>query len=125
MKPAIHIGLLLVFCCAASLVARSLAVEVADAKLGKGVENREVTGEATTFAVGDRVYLWLKLTGGPSDPIKVTWKVGDKTDTVSLNVGGNPWRTWSSKTVSAAGQWTVTVSDAGGTSLKELTFTVQ
>ncbi len=77
MKPAIRLGLLVVFCCYVSVLARSAAVELADAKLGKGVENREVTGEST------------------------------------------------SKTLSTAGRWTVTVSDAGGASLKELTFTVQ
>jgi len=40
-------------------------------------------------------------------------------------VGGNPWRTWSSKTAFKAGDWTVTVTDAGGNTLKELKFTVQ
>jgi len=104
--------------------APAAGLQVADAKLGKGVENREIKDEATTFAVGDKVFLWLKVTGGPGD-IKVNWKMGDNTDTVSLNVGGNPWRTWSSKTVSKAGSWTVSVTDASGTSLKEMTFTVQ
>ena len=100
-------------------------VQVAEAKLGKGVQDRQITEEASSFAVNDKVYLWLKLTGGPSDPIKVDWKVGDSTDSVSLKVGGDPWRTWSSKTAFKAGDWTVTVSDAAGNTLKELKFTVQ
>jgi len=66
----------------------------------------------------------MKITGGPGD-LKVNWKVGDATDSVSLNVGGSPWRTWGSKTLHKAGSWTVTVTDAGGATLKELTFTVQ
>ena len=99
-------------------------LQVADAKLGKGVENRDIKDEATTFAVGDKVFLWLKVTGGPGD-IKVTWKMGDISDTVSLTIGGSAWRTWSSKTASKAGSWTVTVTDASGATLKELTFTVQ
>lgn len=99
-------------------------LQVADAKLGKGVENREIKDEATTFAVGDKVFLWLKVTGGPGD-LKVNWKMGDSTAEVSLNIGGNPWRTWSSRTVSKVGSWTVTVTDASGATLKELTFTVQ
>lgn len=99
-------------------------VQVADAKLGKSIENREIKDEATTFAKDDKVFLWLKLTGGPGD-IKVNWKLGDATDTVSLTVGGSSWRTWSSKTVGKAGSWTVTVTDAAGATLKELTFTVQ
>jgi hypothetical protein len=105
--------------------AAQASLEVAEAKLGKGVENREITEPATTFAVGEKVFLWLKVTGGPSDPIKVTWKLGEESTDVSLNIGGNPWRTWSTRTVSKAGAWTVTVTDAAGRTLKEMTFNVQ
>ncbi len=100
-------------------------LQVADAKLGKGVQDRNITEEATTFAVNDKVYLWVKLTGGGADAVKVNWTVGDSTDTVTLKVGGSPWRTWSSKTAWKAGDWTVTVTDAGDQVLKELKFTVQ
>jgi hypothetical protein len=100
-------------------------LQVADAKLGKGVQDRNITEEATSFALNDKVYLWLKLTGGGIDPVKVSWKVGDSVDTVTLKVGGNPWRTWSSKTAWKAGDWTVTISDASDQVLKELKFTVQ
>jgi Protein of unknown function (DUF2914) len=100
-------------------------LQVADARLGKGVQDRNITEESTTFAVNDRVYLWVKLTGGGSDAVKVSWKVGDSTDTVTLKVGGSPWRTWSSKTAWKAGDWTVTITDAGDQVLKELKFTVQ
>jgi hypothetical protein len=106
-------------------IASAEGLQVADAKLGKGVQDRSITEEATTFAVNDKVYLWLKLTGGGSDPVKVSWKVGDSVDTVTLKVGGNPWRTWSSKTAWKAGDWTVTISDASDQVLKELKFTVQ
>jgi Protein of unknown function (DUF2914) len=107
------------------LTAISEGLQVADAKLGKGVQDRNITEEGTTFAVNDKVYLWLKLTGAGSDAVKVSWKVGDSTDTVTLKVGGSPWRTWSSKTAWKAGDWTVTVSDASDQVLKELKFTVQ
>jgi hypothetical protein len=104
--------------------AQTGGMQVSDAKLGKGVENREIKDETTTFAVGDKAYLWLKVTGGPGD-LKVTWKNGDLTDTVSLTIGGSSWRTWSTKTLGKAGSWTVTVADGSGTTLKELTLTVQ
>src|SRR5215470_8382962 len=100
-------------------------LQVVDAKLGKGVQDRAITEEATTFAVNDKVYLLLKLTGTGSDTVKVNWKVGDSTDTVALKVGGSPWRTWSSKTAWKAGDWTVTVTDSADQVLKELKFTVQ
>ena len=100
------------------------SLQVTEAKLGKGVQDRKITEEATTFAVNDKVYLWLKVTGGPAE-LKVNWKVDDQTDSVALKIGGNPWRTWSTKTAFKAGDWTVTVTDAGGQALKEMKFTVQ
>jgi hypothetical protein len=104
--------------------AASGGMQVADAKLGKAVENKEIKDESTSFAVGEKAYLWMKITGGPGD-LKVSWKVGEATDTVSLTVGASSWRTWSNKTLHKAGDWTVTVTDAGGAVLKELTFKVQ
>ena len=124
MKRAVSLGVLLMLL-AGSAGAAPFALQVADARLGKGVENREIVGETSTFAVGDRVYLWLKVTGGPSDPIKVNWTIGNYTDTVSLAIGGDPWRTWSDKGAFKAGSWTVTVTDAAGTTLKDLAFTVK
>lgn len=100
-------------------------LQVAEAKLGKGVQDRNITEEATTFAVNDKVYLWLRLTGSGSDSVKVNWKIGESTDTVTLQVGGDPWRTWANKTAWKAGEWTVTVTDASDQVLKELKFTVQ
>ena len=101
-------------------------LQVVDAKLGKGVKDRMVVDEGSEFAVNDKVYCWVKLTGGPSDPIKVVWTIGDYTDQdVSLAVAGDPWRTWSYKTVFKAGEWTVKVVDGGGKALKEIKFTVK
>src|SRR5262245_1056991 len=104
--------------------ATSGGMQVTEAKLGKSIENKEIKDESSTFAVGEKAYLWMKITGGPGD-LKVNWKIGDSTDTVSLNVGASSWRTWSNKTLHKAGDWTVTITDAGGTALKELTFKVQ
>jgi hypothetical protein len=101
------------------------ALKVVEVKLGKGVQDRKITDEATAFAVNDKVYLWMRITGGPSDPIKVTWTAGDSQDTVELKVGGNPWRTWSSKTAWRAGEWKATITSPSGETLKEVTFTVQ
>jgi hypothetical protein len=46
---------------------------------------------------------------------------------VELNVGGSPWRTWSSKTIdpSWTGAWTVEIKDAQGTILQTLNFQIQ
>lgn len=111
--------------CAAQEQAMEKGLEVAEAKLGKSVENRELAEETTTFALNDRAYLWMRVTGGPADSITVTWKTGENTYESKLNIGGSPWRTWSYKTCYVAGPWTVTITDAQGTVLKELSFTVE
>jgi hypothetical protein len=129
MKKLLSLVSAAVLCMAAFTAAAedkpAATLQVAEAKLGKGVQDRKITEEATTFAVNDKVYLWMRVTGGPSDPVKVTWKTGDSSDTVELKIGGSPWRTWSSKTAWKAGEWTVTVTSPGGDVLKEMTFTVQ
>ncbi len=99
-------------------------LKVTEMKLGTDVQDKELVGEDSTFALNGKVYLWVKLTGGPADSVTVTWKHGDQTSSTHLRVGGSPWRTWAYKTVAASGDWTVTVSDAAGDVLEEKTFTV-
>jgi hypothetical protein len=98
---------------------------VTDAKLGRNVVDREITEEATSFAVGEKAYLWLRVEGGTGDTLTVVWKVNDLEFPVDLSIGGSPWRTWATKTLHIAGDWTVTVSDAAGNTLNEATLTVQ
>ena len=100
-------------------------MQVSEAKLGTNVEQRELTGEDSSFALNSKVFLWLKTTGGSSDQLTVTWKTGDLTYSTTLLIGGSPWRTWATKTAVKAGDWTVTVTDASGNTLKELSFKVQ
>ncbi len=99
-------------------------LQIETAKLGTDVQDRELVGDTTAFNLNDRVYLWLKVVGGPADSLVVAWKTGDLEYTTRLNIGGSPWRTWAYKTAAVAGNWTVTVSDASGTVLKELSFVV-
>ncbi|HEV8646830.1 MAG TPA: DUF2914 domain-containing protein [Burkholderiales bacterium] len=98
---------------------------VTDAKLGKNVVDREVTDETTTFAVGEKAYLWLRVEGGTGETLAVVWKINDLEFPVNLSIGGSPWRTWSTKTLHLPGDWTVTVTDAAGNTLNEVTLTVQ
>jgi hypothetical protein len=95
------------------------------ARLGTGVEDRELVEEAASFQVGQKAYLWMRFAGGPSDPVTVTWSVGEKTYDVQLEVGGPSWRTWSSKKLWKAGNWSVQVRDAAGASLFSTAFTVR
>jgi len=98
---------------------------VTDAKLGKNVVDREITDETTTFAVGEKAYLWLRVEGGTGEVLKVIWKIDDQEYPVDLRIGGSPWRTWATKTLHLAGDWTVTVTDAGGNTLNEASLKVQ
>ena len=100
------------------------ALTVSDAKLGTAVENKQITGEAATFDLNQKVYLWLELKGGPADDVTVTWKNGDKSYQTTLKVGGPTYHTWAYKTAAIAGSWSVAVSDASGNELKRLEFTV-
>lgn len=100
-------------------------VAVADARLGSNVENRMIVQEATSFPVDSKVFLWIKVVGAPPGGVTVTWKTGEYSHATTLSVGGSPWRTWATKTVRQAGNWTVTVTDENGTVLKELPFTVE
>ncbi len=101
------------------------AIGITDAKLGTGVENRDLTGEDSTFTKDSKVYLWLRIMNGTGETLTVTWKHGEASHSTTLNIGGSPWRTWANKTVFAAGDWTVSVADSKGTTLKELSFTVK
>jgi hypothetical protein len=97
----------------------------AEAKLGRDVIDRELTEEASTFSVGDRAYLWLRVTGAEGSAVTVTWTHGEHSYDVQLSIGGSPWRTWSYKTLTHAGDWAVTVTDSEGNVLKQMSFTAQ
>lgn len=99
-------------------------LKVREAKLGKDVQNKKLVDTTSTFALNEKAYLWMRLIGGPADSITVTWKTGDQTYDSKLNVGGSPWRTWSYKTLATPGDWTVSVKDAAGNVLKDMSFKV-
>ncbi len=95
---------------------------VLEAKLGKDVKDRQLENETAEFALNDKVYLWVKVTGAAGESLVVTWKNGDHTYTSNMAVGGSPWRTWCYKVAALPGSWTVSIADSKGAVLKELTF---
>ncbi|MFN0315121.1 MAG: DUF2914 domain-containing protein, partial [Burkholderiales bacterium] len=103
----------------------SSAGKIAEAKTGKAIAERKIADESTTFALGEQAYLWLKVEGAAGETLTVTWTHGDQNFPVTLNVGGTPWRTWSSKRLHLAGDWTVTVTDTAGNKLNESKITVK
>lgn len=92
-----------------------------------GVEDREPVGVADTFPADvGQVYAWMRVTDGADQALEVEWSHGENSFVVPLEIGGSPWRTWSSKTIPPewAGPWTVVVRDLDGNTLAEANFTV-
>ena len=99
--------------------------KVVQMKLGTGVQDKQIVGEDSTFALNSKVYVWLKITGSAGDSLTVTWKQGDHSYKGNIFVGGNGWRVWAYKTVSMAGEWTVAISTQAGDVLKDASFMVK
>ncbi len=118
LKPCALLALLLpALVCAQNLVT--------DVKIGKSIVDRQIADETTAFALGEKAYLWIRAEGGTGETLTVTWTSGGQSFPVTLNIGGNPWRTWANKTLHLAGEWTVTVTDAAGATLSETKLSVQ
>jgi len=100
-------------------------LQVVEVKLGTNVQDRMITGEATVFQKNSKVFLWMKFSAVPSEQVTVTWKTGSYSHATTLVIGGSPWRTWASKVVGRTGDWTVTLADAAGNVLKEMSFKVE
>jgi hypothetical protein len=115
--------LLIAAALAAPLALHAEGLQVTEAHLGKGVQDRKIVDEGSEFVLNDKVFLLVKIAGGPAD-VKVNWKHGDKADSFPLKVGGNPWRTFASRTMHQTGDWTVNVTDDKDQVLKEMKFTV-
>jgi len=106
--------------------APSLSAEI---QVGTAVENRDIVGAADSFAssVG-KVFCWSRVTGASGTTLKHVWLRNDtEVSAVDLNIGGSPWRTWSSKTIPASwtGDWEVRVVDGNGTTIASKTFKVE
>jgi hypothetical protein len=90
-----------------------------------GVENREATGEATSFGADvGQVYCWTKLSIGDSPAkIKYVWsKDGKQVHEHQADIASSG-RWWSAKKVQA-GSWKVEVVTESGESLGSVDFTV-
>ena len=115
-------------CLAFSLSLPVLALaagSINEAKLGKAIVDREISEETVTFALNETAYLWMRVVDGNGETITVTWSNGSQSYDVSLAIGSDSWRTWSSKILHLAGEWTVTVTDASGATLHQTSLTVQ
>ena len=105
-------------------------LEVSEMAICTAVEDRNPVGADSMFLnTVEQVYCFTKITGGTGEEaIAHVWYYGDKEMArVDLKVGGDPWRTWSSKRIIEewTGDWRVDVVTASGEILKSMKFTIQ
>jgi hypothetical protein len=102
------------------------AQPAAEIKTTKTIENREAKDPGTTFAVGDTVYAWTRVTGAAGTKVTHVWKKdGKEVWKATLRIGSKRWTTNSRRKMSKPGAWTVDVVAEDGTSLGSVSFTVQ
>ena len=91
------------------------------------VEDREPVGGAEEFSADvGQVYGWTRVTGASNAIVEHVWRYEDHELVVPINIGGSPWRVWSTKNIPAewTGEWTFEVRDASGNVVASTMFTV-
>jgi hypothetical protein len=97
----------------------------AEVKAAKGIENKEPVEEGTSFAAGDKVWIWSRVTGAANTTIKHVWKKnGQEIWFATLPVKSTSWTTSSRRTVQP-GQYVVEVQAEDGSVLGQVSFDVQ
>jgi hypothetical protein len=113
----------------AALLAQQQAQSSVEVELviAREVVERQPVGATESFP-GDigQLAAWTRVTGAANTTIEHVWRHLEYEFVVSLNIGGSPWRTWSTKVIPPEwnGDWTVEVRDANGTVLATAHFTV-
>ncbi len=104
------------------------AMEVEEMGIGKSVEDRALLETGTEFGVADgKLYCFTRITNGTGQTARHVWsRNGEVVSDVSLSIGSENWRTWSSKLIGPGleGDWSVRVLDAEGEKIGEIRFTV-
>ncbi len=111
---------------APAYVAAQNAIQL-ELAVAAGVEESMPVGEAQEFPADvGQVFLWTRVHGAADSSIQHVWIHGEMEFPVTLDIGGSPWRTWSSKTIPPewSGEWSVEVRDAAGNVLETRSFMV-
>ena len=98
-----------------------------EAQIASAITDRMPQNAGTSFPADvGTLFCWVSVTGAAGSSIQHVWSHGSTQFTVDLEIGGSPWRTWSSKEIPPewTGPWTVEIRDAEGTLLETLEFTV-
>lgn len=105
------------------------AGSIARAQFTSAIKDRQPADSLTTAGAGAKeLYFFTELKGLSGTKVTHRWEHGGKTVLErTFDVGADHWRAWSNKAIapSAAGEWKVTVVDAGGATLGSYTLTVK
>jgi hypothetical protein len=116
---------------APSLLLGAEATPSAEAKVGTGIESKDVTGAAAEFKLppDTKIYLWTKVSGIPmGGKVTLAFVRGEKTAYErELAVSGSPYRLHVYRTFRAgdSGEWTAKVLGPGGQELAAAKFQVE
>lgn len=119
-------GLLLLL----TLPGLACALEVSEASLTTGIQNRMPVDQVETLpAGGDTLYCFSRLVGAAEETrVQHVWFRGEQEMArVELPVRSINWRTWSSKRILPewTGSWRVEIQDQFGEVLTTLAFSVE
>lgn len=95
--------------------------------VGRDVVDRMPVDTAAVFPADvGRLACWTRVSGAAGTTIQHVWIHGDDEFPVTMEIGGSPWRTWSTKVIPPewTGEWRVEVRDSAGTVLASTSFTV-
>lgn len=101
-------------------------IQVLDAKICKGIEDRMPVDVGTAFGIEEKVFCWMELKSEVlPDSVIVKWiNAGDLQLTQALEIKSETYRTYCNKTLYFPGTWTVSIQDATGNELKAIDFEV-
>jgi hypothetical protein len=111
----------------APLGAQESAITV-EGVIAREVVDRMPVDTGSTFSADvETLWCWTKVTGAEGMALEHVWSFAGYEWVVPLQIGGSPWRTYSSKKIVAEwkGEWTVTVRDTAGNVLHTMTFTIE
>ena len=103
-------------------------VTVLAMKVGTGLQDRELQGEAASFKPEGKVYCWTKTSGGEGSELSYVWYQGDKkASEVKVKIKVASMRAWTNKTITAEskGDWRVDLVGPDGAVLKSVSFKVE
>ncbi len=98
-----------------------------EAAIALGVEDRAPVDSGMEFPADvGMLYGWTSITGASGTTVQHVWVHGENEWAVDIDVGGSPWRVWSTKNIPAewTGEWTFEVRSEAGDVVQTTSFTV-